>query len=433
MTITLDPSQAAAVELLLTAPLCVMTGGAGVGKTTTTRAALDRMDERGERYLLAASTGKAARRMTEATAREGRPEATTVHRLLGYLPGQGWWHDADNPLEADAVLVDECSMLDVELARALFEAIDPATTRLALIGDANQLPSVGPGRVFADLIDSGRVPVARLTKLHRAAAERWVASQSPVILEGRVPDLAARPDFRWIEREGRDDAVDALIEAVTEGIEGLALPIGATDDTQVLVPQNVGPAGVDAINLRLQAEINADGTPTGWKIGSGKRGESAEMRLGDRVIQTRNDYTLDVMNGEIGRVIAADKERLGVDFGEGGAASGAAGGSQRIVEYGRDQARSLRLAYALTIHKYQGSQVPWAVLLVHSTHTQMLTRGLLYTAVTRASHGVVIVGDRVGLERAVKNASDARRNTGLIERLRAESEPAEGSEGERAA
>ena len=432
MTITLDPSQAAAVELLLTAPLCVMTGGAGVGKTTTTKAALDRMDERGERYLLAATTGKAARRMTEATSdagrAPGRPEATTVHRLLGYLPGAGFARNADNPIEADAVLVDECSMLDVELARALFEAIDPSRTRLALIGDANQLPSVGPGRVFADLIDSGKVPVARLTKLHRAAAERWVASQSPVILEGRLPDLRERPDFVWLEREHRDDAVDALIEIAC------TLPPGceSADDAQVLVPQNVGPAGVDAINLRLQARLNAE-TPagSGWKIGSGKRGESAEIRLRDRVIQTRNDYTLDVMNGEIGRVVSVGAEELSVDFGE--PPSAGSPGSPRVLTYSRDAARSLRLAYALTIHKYQGSQIPWAILFVHSTHTQMLTRGLLYTAVTRASHGVVIVGDRVGLDRAVKNAADSRRNTGLIERLRAADEPTEGSEGERAA
>lgn len=420
----LDASQEAAVRLMVEAPFAVVTGGAGVGKTTCLRAALDELDARHARYVLAAPTGKAARRMTEATGRD----ASTIHRLLGY--GQGshrgfFGYGKGCPLDAGAVFIDEASMIDVELAAALFEAIAPGA-RIILIGDANQLPSVGPGSVFGDLMRSRACPVARLTKLHRAAADSWICTQGPRILAGKIPDLEPRDDFRWIEREKRDDAVDALVELIAgagghdhkhprqPALISSELGVEDPDAVQVLVPQTVGPAGAIVLNTRLQRILNpvALDERAGWKLG----GKAAGYRVceGDRVIQTRNDYQLDVMNGEIGRVTLARGEgmALGVDFGG------------KRVSYTRKTARPLQLAYALTIHKYQGSEIPWAVVFCHSTHTQMLGRTLLYTAVTRAKQGVVIVGDRVGLERAVRNASTSRRNTDLSARLRAELEAA---------
>ena len=480
-TIELDPSQELAVELVRTARLGVITGGPGTGKTTCLRTALDRIDAEGtstcpscagrgsveqhdewggdsymdtcptcagkgrcSSYALAAPTGKAARRMSEATGRD----ACTVHRLLAYGPlpegGVGFRHHAKNPLSHELVVVDEASMLDVELADALFSAIDPDRTRLVLVGDVNQLPSVGPGRVFGDLIESERVPVARLERLHRSAAESWVCSQAPRILAGELPDLETRRDFVWARADDRDAAAKLLVDVVTKhlperrGVSGEAV--------QVLIPQRIGPAGGEAINVRLQPLLNPqrDDAAPAWKLGP------FTVRAGDRVIQTSNDYMLNVMNGEVGvvawvrdkpltcplcegrKVIEVDDEEarhtverecsrcagkgalppgMGVRFPEGR--------GERLVEYSKTKADALALAYALTIHKSQGSEWPWVVVFVHSTHTTMLTRQLLYTAITRARVGVVIVGDKAGIERAVKETKDARRNTALVERLRA--------------
>lgn len=415
--ILLDPSQERAVELVCKAPIGIVTGGPGTGKTTCLRAALGRLErDRGQDYAiaLASPTGKAARRMTEATG----CEAQTVHRLLEWSrhdydtePGRAVYRphflrNARNPLDEDLVVVDEASMLDTELAAALLDAIDVTRTRLILVGDVDQLPSVGPGRVFADLIASDRVPVARLTTLHRAAAESWVCTQAPAVLGGRVPDLRMRADFEWIEREHRDDAVEAVID--------VAQRFAPEDGAQVLVPQNVGPAGAELLNRKLQPLLNPAATGAGWKVG----GQDAQqtLRVGDRVIQTKNDYDIGIFNGETGvvRAIVAgdgdgDAARLDVDFGDG-----------RVIAYSRDAAKSLRLSYALTIHKSQGSEWPWVIVLAHSTHTRMLDRSLLYTAITRAKKGVVLVGDRLGLERAVRNTGATSRNTTLAARVRGE-------------
>ena len=481
-TFALDESQLAAVDLVCTASLGVVTGGPGTGKTTCLRTALDRIDATGGtacpsckgtgvtlvhdefggdsyedkclpcagtgrsvNYALAAPTGKAARRMSEATGREAR----TIHRVLGYGPlpggGVGFAHHARNPVPYDLVVVDEASMLDVELASDLLDAIGPGT-RLILVGDVDQLPSVGPGRVFGDIIESKRVPVARLTKLHRAAAESWVCSQAPRILAGELPDLTTRPDFVRVLAEDRDVAARALVDVVTKHLPAQR---GATGEAvQVLVPQRVGNAGTEALNVRLQALLNPmrrEDEPA-WKLGP------YTVREGDRVIQTSNDYHLNVMNGEVGVVAwvrekqltcpkCEGKKRLEETIGKGDeertierdcARCGGKGAlppgmgvkfpegrGERLVEYSKSKADGLALAYALTIHKSQGSEWPWVVVLVHSTHTMMLTRQLLYTAITRAKVGVVLVGDKAGLERAVKETKDAMRNTALVERLRA--------------
>lgn len=398
----LDASQLAAVELVCSAGFGIVTGGPGTGKTTSLRAALDRLDAEGATYALCSPTGKAARRMHEATGRE----AMTVHRALEWIPRlKRFMRGPDLPMDEDLVVVDESSMLDVELADALCSAVQ-GDTRLVLVGDADQLPSVGPGKVFADLIASGAVPVARLTTLHRAAAESWVCSQAPVILAGEMPDLRTRPDFWHSCHEDRDTAREALVELVTRGLPGLGI---ARSDVQTLVPMNVGPAGAAVLNTRLQSILNTTSAPgSGWKVGDGQ-----ELRAGDRVIQTKNDYDRGVMNGECGLVEAIGQDGLFVRFD--GMRDDAA-----PIEYDKDRAGKLRLAYALSVHKSQGSEWPWVVVFVHSTHTRMLDRSLLYTAVTRAKKGVVIVGDRVGLERAVRSVDSAKRNTGLVDRLRGE-------------
>lgn len=486
----LDPSQERAVDLVCTSRFGLLTGGPGTGKTTTLRTALDRLDAAPVRtsYQLAAPTGKAARRMAEATGRV----ATTVHRLLDFGPDQvtgelGFRRNELVPLECELVVVDEASMLDVDLARALFAAVDPETTRLILVGDANQLPSVGPGRVFGDLIESGAAPCARLTQLHRAAQESWVCTQAPTILGGEVPDLSERRDFAWRAQIDRDAALAKLLEVVTRELPARGV---AFDAIQVLIPMRIGPAGAALANTKLQALLNPErsGDPAAWKAGEG-----VALRLRDRVIQTRNDYKLDgnrgVMNGETGLIeevhptehpcpackgagriehprvepkvdaaVAEGSRDAALDFDfqpiEGPyfdgpspfddeplpplsstcmACSGRGRrgpclvvrfpldgeGQERRVVYDRDASFSLDLAYALTIHKSQGSQWPWVVVMCHSTHSRMLTRQLLYTAITRASEGVVLVGDKTGLGRAVREERDSKRNTGLAARLRA--------------
>jgi exodeoxyribonuclease V alpha subunit len=448
----LDPSQEAAVELMIRARIAIVTGGPGTGKTTTLRTALDRIDQTAEvgclacegtglqrrtednedhersgfrqkyhdcldcygtgrrpRCLLAAPTGKAAKRMQEATGRT----ASTIHRLLEYSPGSRMFErNAARPLECDRVFIDESSMLDIELASHLFAAIDRKRTRMTLIGDADQLPSVGPGRVFADLISSATVPIARLTHLHRAAAESWVCSQAPRVLAGEMPDLSARKDFRWVQCEDRDEAVKRLVWEAQQ-----AMGLVPRSDIQILNPRNTGPVGTEQMNVQLQNALNPDGAPA-WII------NGVTLRVGDPVIQTKNNYTIGVMNGETGTVIGSNRDYMIVDFGERRSS-----GEARLIEYDRNMAASLRLAYALSIHKSQGSEWPWVVLFAHSTHALMLTRQLFYTAITRASRGVVIVGDKRGIALAVKQTRDADRRTALKARLTKAMERSELAEG----
>jgi len=387
--VELDPSQQAAVDLMLASPFCVVTGGPGVGKTTTLRAALDRMDIVGERYRLAAPTGKAAKRMSEATGRE----ACTIHRLLEWYRGK-FLRNEQSPIESDVVVVDESSMLDVELAASLVRACR-ADTRVIFIGDANQLPSVGPGRVLGDLVESNAVPVARLTTVHRAAAESWICRNAPRVLSGDKLELGDKQDFRFVECESAEDAARYAA--------GLVADVGQPwAGAQILTPQRNLACGVDALNAALQQRLNppADGKNE-WKSGD------RVLRLGDRVIQTKNNYELEVFNGEVGDVCAFPEGAfMTVDFGD------------RKVAYTREHAFALELAYALTIHKSQGSEFPWVVCVVHSSHTYMLTRNLFYTGITRAKKGVIIVGNRKGLHAATAAKDPPKRNTGLVDRMR---------------
>ena len=382
----LDISQARAVDLACAVPFGIITGGPGTGKSTCLRAALDRMDAAHETYALASPTGKAAKRMAEATNRN----AQTIHRLLGWTP-YGWSYHAGFPLPYDAIFIDESSMVDVELADALVQALDPRT-RLILVGDANQLPSVGPGRVLADLVESDIVPTARLTHVHRAAAQSWICRNAPRVLTGEDLELETTLDFRFFEVDDADDAARVITDIVTTP---------EYRGAQVLTPQRSTACGVEALNTALQARLNpACDRAAEWKVGD------RVLRVGDRVIHTVNNYKLGVFNGEVGDVLGVEGAELVVDFGD------------RYVGYGKGDALDLQLAYALTVHKSQGSEFPWVVCVVHSAHTFMLTRQLFYTAITRAKEGVILVGNRKGLAVAMSEKNPPKRNTALVARMR---------------
>lgn len=393
--ITLDASQERAVDLICTAKVGIVTGGPGRGKTTVLRYALDQLDAEGMRYELASPTGKASKRIQESTGRDAR----TIHRLLGYRPGQGWGRDELYPLDTDLVVIDESSMMDIELGAALFSAIDPRRTRLILIGDADQLPPVGPGRPFGDMVDKGAVPIVRLDTLHRSAQQSWIHLNAPRILVGELPDLQRRTDFRFVEV---NDSAGILPE-VCRLVKGV-FPHEIDADVQVLIPQRPGVAGIEAANVALQDRINPrqNGHPYLPR-------DKHELRLGDRVIQTRNDYVLGVFNGEIGDVVELSAGTVLVQFDGRGS-----------IKYTLDQANALQLAYALTVHRAQGSEFPWVIVVCHSTHSFILTRQLIYTAVTRGKQGVILVGDDKGLRTALSDRKPPKRNTALIERLKGE-------------
>jgi len=392
--IQLAPEQARAVALALGARLVVITGGPGTGKTTLVKVLLDAAQKRGERWVLAAPTGRAAKRLAEACGVESR----TLHRLLGYNPGKGGFtRNTDNPIEADAVLVDEVSMVDLPLMDRLLDAL-PAQTTLVLVGDADQLPSVGPGRVLGDLIDSGSVPVARLARVFRQQEDSGIVRNAHRILDGTLPISSENEDgsdFYVLGREHPDAVRDTLVEVVTR-----RLPARGFDpfrDVQVLTPMHRGPLGSRALNAALQQALNPDGP----ELVRGDR----KIRVGDRVLQNRNDYDNDVFNGDVGTVVGVDTGALDVDFGG------------RNVSLVGDQVDALSLAYAISIHKSQGSEYKAVVVLLHTSHFVMLRRNLVYTATTRARNFCCLLGSRRAIDMAVKRVGGGERYTGLSERL----------------
>ncbi|MBN1642111.1 MAG: ATP-dependent RecD-like DNA helicase [Anaerolineae bacterium] len=395
--VQLSERQREAVRTALTQLVAVLTGGPGTGKTTTVRTVIDLLERFRCRYALAAPTGRAAKRLAEAS---GRP-AKTVHRLLGYKPGQGFAYDETNPLDVDMLIVDEASMLDLLLTNHLLKAIAPGT-HLLLVGDVDQLPSVGAGNVLRDVIDSGRVPVVRLDLIFRQAQDSLIITNAHRINAGLMPLFhKSANDFFLFVQDDPDQAGELVVDIVRNRIPR-KFGYDPVDDIQVLSPMYRGAVGVNHLNERLQAELNP---PTPRK--AERRLGGRVFRAGDRVIQLRNNYDLDVYNGDVGRVQAVDvvNQALRVRYDE------------HVVEYAWDEADELALAYAVSVHKSQGSEYRAVVIPVMTTHYMMLQRPVLYTAVTRAQELVVLVGSRRAIAIAVRNAKVTQRHSGLSVRI----------------
>jgi exodeoxyribonuclease V alpha subunit len=396
---SLAESQRAAVRAAAEQKIIVITGGPGVGKTTIVRAILSVFERARLSVRLAAPTGRAAKRLSEATKRP----ASTIHRLLEYDPRlRKFALGADRPLDTDALVVDEASMIDLELAVALFSAVPPAA-RLVIVGDSDQLPSVGPGAVLRDIIDSRVVPVVTLDEIFRQAAESRIVKNAHAILRGEMPESsdpnAPQADFFVISRRDPDEAARTLLELVTERIPK-RFSLSPRDDIQVLTPMHRGPAGTIALNQALQKALNPSG-PALERRGT-------HYRVGDKVMQTKNDYDRDVYNGDVGIVVRVEpeEERLAVKFDE------------REVVYEDAALDVLTLAYATSIHKSQGSEYAAVVVPLLTTHFVMLSRNLVYTAVTRAKRLCVLVADPRALALALAETRREERVTRLAERLR---------------
>jgi exodeoxyribonuclease V alpha subunit len=398
MAVTLAPQQRQAVAQACRQKVLVITGGPGTGKTTLVRAVLDIFAAKRMRMTLAAPTGRAAKRLAESTGRE----AKTIHRLLEFDPASGRFRfQGDQPLETDLIVIDEASMLDLRLAHDLLQAIPPYACVL-FVGDIDQLPSVGPGSVLGDLIASDVVPVVRLTVVHRQAAESWIVRAAHAINEGREPASAPPQsgDFYIVEADEPNTVVDKIVHMVGDRIPA-RFGFHPLRDIQVLCPMNRTDVGVSQINQRLQAALNPKGPA------EVQRGEMT-FRVGDKVLQTRNNYQQDVFNGDIGRIVDLhDGDQLATVEFDG-----------RTVLYDYKDLDELALAYAITIHKSQGSEYPAVVIPVHTQNFIMLRRNLLYTGVTRGRKLVVLVGMKKAIGIAVNTADTSRRFGRLTERLR---------------
>ena len=391
-----DEVQAEAIREAVSSKVMVLTGGPGTGKTTTTQGIIAALKAMGLRILLAAPTGRAAKRMSEATGME----AKTIHRLLEYNPKDGYKRNDDNPLEGDALIVDECSMIDLLLMNNLMKAI-PAGMRLVLVGDIDQLPSVGAGNVLRDIIDSNRIPVIRLTRIFRQAQESRIVMSAHAINKGVFPDTSngKHTDFFFIQQEEPEQAVDTIVKLVKERLPNAYKR--PTSDIQVLTPMQRGVVGAANLNMALQTVLNPG------QVSLNRSGYS--FRQGDRVMQLRNNYDKEVFNGDLGYIERVDMEdrTLFVCF------------DGRTVEYDVSELDELTLAYATTIHKSQGSEYPIVVMPVLMTHYVMLQRNLIYTGITRAKKICVLVGTKKALSFAIRNLSVLKRNTKLKERLSA--------------
>ncbi len=385
--IVLSASQRAAVDMALTHRVLLVTGGPGCGKTTTTRVILEALDTFGASIVLAAPTGRAAKRLSEVT---GRP-SSTIHRLVG--------NDAKTPrtIEANVVLIDEASMIDAEIMVRLMGGLKPGAA-LLLVGDADQLPSVGPGRVFGDLIDSGHFPVATLTEVHRQAAGSPIVSAAHAVRMGRVPRLASSGDCVGIPVGSREDIGGAIEDLLTNVLPN-RYGLDVMRDVQILTPMRKGPAGTLALNERLQRVLNPG-------AGEGVQWGGKTLAVGDRVLHTRNDYGRDIYNGDQGIItrIDVDAGLFEVNFDE------------RIVAFGKQDAEALLLGYAVTVHKSQGSEFRAVVIAVAREHYMLLSRRLLYTALTRGKQVGFVVYQEGALELAVSTAHEERITT-LRERV----------------
>jgi exodeoxyribonuclease V alpha subunit len=398
---TLAPSQRQALKTTLTSRVAIITGGPGVGKTTLVNSILLILRAKKVKCLLCAPTGRAAKRLTETTGME----AKTIHRLLEVDPATGRFsRNEDKPLDCDLLIVDETSMVDVLLMYALLRAL-PKTSGLIMVGDVDQLPSVGPGNALRDLIDSGVVPVVRLTEVFRQAATSKIITSAHLIRQGKMPELRtaeAGSDFHFVERETPEEIAATLVRLVEDRIpKGHHLdPIR---DIQVLCPMNRGSIGVRELNIVLQGALNPvrPGEPAAERFGW-------RFQVRDKVIQTENNYKKEVFNGDIGTIEKIDpvEQELSIRFDD------------RLVTYDYGELDEVSLAYAVTIHKAQGSEFPAVVIPVAMQHYMLLQRNLIYTGITRAKRLLVVVGQKKALGLAIRNDQARKRYSGLLSSLK---------------
>ena len=392
----LSAEQKSALRCALASRVTVITGGPGTGKTTLLRSLLAALAEVGLKPTLAAPTGRAARRLQEACGRD----AKTIHRLLEYSPESGGFvRGKEFPLRTNYLIIDEASMMDLELASSLLSALMPNCSIL-LVGDRDQLPSVGPGSVLKDVIASDFVPVVQLREVYRQARRSLIVANAHRLNRGEFPDISNDPegDFFFFERNAAEDVLATIKQLVQQRLIG-RFGISDPREIQVLTPMNRGPLGTQVLNRELQSLLN----PSGRELRAGDR----VFREGDRVIQLRNNYDKDVFNGSIGMILAidSDKARVSVAFEE------------THAEYDLSELDELGLAYAISVHKSQGSQYPAIVMPIHSSHYLMLRRNLLYTAITRAERVCVLVGTKSALQQAVRNQDERLRFSRLAARL----------------
>jgi exodeoxyribonuclease V alpha subunit len=403
MGLVLADSQRAAIRAAVTHKVMVVTGGPGTGKTTIVRAIIEMFQAKRLRVLLTAPTGRAAKRLTESTGRE----AMTVHRLLGFNPGtREYTYSRDNPLDTDLVVVDETSMVDILLMNKLLQAV-PEYACVVLVGDVDQLPSVGAGAVLTDLIESKAVPVARLSEVHRQAESSWIVRAAHAVNHGEEPRSApagSDGDFFFIEANEPETVVERIVQLVRDRIPA-KFKLDPFRDIQVLSPQVKTALGVAALNRELQTVLN----PPRAGAPEVKRMDSV-FRVGDKVMQVQNNYDREVFNGDIGRVIAIDPDdrTLAAEF------------DGRAVAYDFADLDELQLSYCCSIHKSQGSEYPAVVIPVHTQHYVMLQRNLLYTGITRGRKLVALVGSRKALWIAANHADTKKRYSLLKWRLQKE-------------
>ena len=389
-----DEVQIEAIRQAVDAKVMVLTGGPGTGKTTTTQGIIAAFQSTKLKVLLAAPTGRAAKRMNETTGME----AKTIHRLLEFSPQEWYKRNEDEPLEGDVLIVDECSMIDISLMYNLVRAIPPHM-RLILVGDVDQLPSVGPGNVLRDIIDSERIPVIRLTRIFRQAQSSRIVMNAHAINEGQLPDIRIQKnsDFFFMTQEDPEEVAKEIVNLVKN-----RLPMAykqPVSNIQVLTPMQHGVVGTINLNLLLQKDLN-------HSQASLTRGAKT-FKKGDRVMQLRNNYDKDIFNGDIGFVESVDNDEgiLQVRF------------ESQLVEYEVDELDELTLAYATTIHKSQGSEYPIVVMPILNSHYVMLQRNLIYTGITRAKKLCILIGQPQALAYAIRNMAGMRRNSRLKERL----------------
>ncbi len=399
--IELSLLQRNAIESALTNKVSVLTGGPGTGKTTTLRILIKVLLSNHITFSLASPTGRAAKRLAEAT---GFP-AKTIHRLLGFSPRDGFLANEDNPLPTDFIIIDEASMLDAVLAYALFRAVD-VRSHILLVGDVDQLPSVGAGNVLKDIIDSNQVTVTRLNAIFRQAADSFIVHNAHRINQGEMPDFGDHIEDFFLFKIADDPqrAADLVVDIVQRRVPQ-RFGYDPFRDIQVLVPMYRGEAGVSALNARLQQALNPKGRAAEQRFDG-----VTTFRAGDKVLQTRNNYEKDVFNGDVGRIKQFNKDSSMVVNFEG-----------LLVDYKSDEARSeLIHAYAMSVHRSQGSEYPVVVMPMLTQHYMLLQRNLLYTAITRARKIAVLVGSDKAIGMAVRNNKEAMRYTALAQRMRGE-------------